>query len=306
VSIHDLSTPVDGTVARLRDHAGVRTRSKCQVVKGAATVKQRRSRRQECAGDHSCEPWSTLCQSTWAVASNGTRSGRVAIADHKLDGGNAQGRRRWSVPVKVAGYLWLCELERKESLMARLTRRAVALLGCLLIFAVLTACGSGSDPKPTESTASASAATTEAAAAPGDSLLPEGTYRTPELTRKQLIATAVKAGFTPTQAEQSLARERINQTATFTLTLEHGQWSQSFNYDRVREGLGFEATYKVIDDSTVVVTEPEGDETVFKYAVVGDAIRIRFKNVDPKQLCQHDPKCAGGVIVWQSAPFSRV
>jgi len=189
--------------------------------------------------------------------------------------------------------------------MARLTRRAVALLGCLLIFAVLTACGSGSDPKPTESTGSASAATTEAAAAP-DSLLPEGTYRTPELTRKQLIATAVKAGFTRTQAEQSLARERINQTATFTLTLEHGQWSQSFNYDRVREGLGFEATYKVIDDSTVVVTEPEGDETVFKYAVVGDAIRIRFKNVDPKQLCQHDPKCAGGVIVWQSAPFSRV
>lgn len=70
------------------------------------------------------------------------------------------------------------------------------------------------------------------AAAPSDSLLPEGTYRTPELTRKQLIATAVKAGFTRAQAEQSLARERINQTATFTLTLERGQWTQSFNYDR--------------------------------------------------------------------------
>jgi hypothetical protein len=189
--------------------------------------------------------------------------------------------------------------------MARLPRRAAALLWCSLIFAFMTACGIGSDSEPTKVTASDTAAT-EAAAAPGNSLLPEGTYRTPELTRKQLIATAVKAGFTPTQAEQSLARERINQTATFTLTLEHGQWTQSFNYDRVREGLGFEATYKVIDDSTVVVTEPEGDETVFTYALEGDAIRIRFKNVDPKQLCQHDPKCAGGVIVWQSAPFSRV
>ena len=187
--------------------------------------------------------------------------------------------------------------------MARLTRRAVVLLVCSLIFDVLTACGSGSDPKPTEST---SPATTEAAAVPAGSLLPEGIYRTPELTRKQLIATAVKAGFTRAQAEQSVARERINQTATFTLMLEHGQWTQSFNYDRVREGLGFEATYKVIDDSTVVVTEPEGDETVFKYALEGDAIRIRFMNVDPKQLCQHDPKCAGGVIVWQSAPFTRV
>ena len=144
------------------------------------------------------------------------------------------------------------------------------------------------------------------AAAPSDSLLPEGTYRTPELTRKQLIATAVKAGFTRAQAEQSWARERINQTATFTLTLERGQWTQSFSYDRIREGVGFEATYKVIDQNTVVVTEPEGDETVFEYALEGDAIRISFKNVDPQQLCQHDAKCAGGVIVWQRAPFSRV
>jgi hypothetical protein len=190
--------------------------------------------------------------------------------------------------------------------MAKLTRRAAALLGFSLIIAVLTACGSGSDPVLTESTASASAATASAAAAPSDSLLPEGTYRTPELTRKELIATAVEAGFTRPQAQQSLARERINQTATFTLTLERGQWTQSFNYDRIREGLGFEATYKVIDHSTVLVTEPEGDETVFEYALEGNAIRISFKNADPKQLCQHDAKCAMGVIIWQSAPFSRV
>jgi hypothetical protein len=78
------------------------------------------------------------------------------------------------------------------------------------------------------------------------------------LTRKQLIATAVKAGFTRARAEQSLARERINQTATFTLTLERWQWTQSFSYDRIREGVGFEATYKVIDQNTVVVTEPGG------------------------------------------------
>jgi hypothetical protein len=51
---------------------------------------------------------------------------------------------------------------------------------------------------------------------------------------------------------------------------------------------------------------PEGGETVFEYALEGDAIRISFKNVDPQQLCQHDAKCAGGVLVWQSAPFSRV
>jgi hypothetical protein len=143
-------------------------------------------------------------------------------------------------------------------------------------------------------------------AAATDSLLPEGTYRTPELTREQLIAAAVKRGFTRKQAEQALALERINQTATFTLTLERGTWTQSFNYDGIREGIGFEATYKVIDHSTVVVTESGGDETVFTYALEGDAIRISFKNADPIQLCQRDAKCPMGVMVWQSAPFSRV
>jgi hypothetical protein len=190
--------------------------------------------------------------------------------------------------------------------MARLTGRTAALLGCSVIFAFVSACTSGSDSGPTESTVSAPAATTQAAAAPSAALLPEGTYRTPELTREQLIAAAVKRGFTRAQAKQALASDRINQTATFTLTLEHGKWTQSLNYDRVREGVGFEATYKVIDHNTVVVTEPGGSQTVFEYALEGDAIRIGFKNADPQQLCQADAKCPMGLMVWESAPFHRV
>jgi hypothetical protein len=123
------------------------------------------------------------------------------------------------------------------------------------------------------------------AAAPSDSLLPEGTYRTPELTRKQLIATAVKAGFTRARAEQSLARERINQTATFTLTLERWQWTQSFSYDRIREGSVSRQRTRSSTRTQSWLPNPEGDETVFEYALEGDAIRISFKNVDPQQLC---------------------
>jgi hypothetical protein len=105
--------------------------------------------------------------------------------------------------------------------MAKLIHRAAALLGCSLILAFVTACGSGSAAELTEGAASA----TPAASAPSDSLLPEGTYRTPELTGEQLIATGVKACFTRAQAEHALALDRINQTATFTLTLERGQWT---------------------------------------------------------------------------------
>src|SRR4029453_17967390 len=116
--------------------------------------------------------------------------------------------------------------------------------------------GSGSGPEPTESTAAASSAATRAAAAPSDLLIPEGSYRNPKLTRDHRIAAGVTAGFPRAQAAQALAQDRINHTATFTLTLERGQWTQSFDIDGTRKGVGFEATYKVIDHSTVVVTEP--------------------------------------------------
>jgi hypothetical protein len=190
--------------------------------------------------------------------------------------------------------------------MTRLTRRALGLLGSFVIFTLVSACGGASNAGLTESSASAPAAAPQAAAAPIDSLLPAGTYRTPELTREQLIATAVQAGFTRAQAEQALTLERIKHTATFTLTLERGTWTQSFSYDGTRDGVGFEATYKVSDDSTVVVTEPDGYQTIFEYELHGDAIRISFKDPDPIQMCHRDAKCPMGIMVWQSAPFSRI
>jgi hypothetical protein len=149
-------------------------------------------------------------------------------------------------------------------------------------------------------------ATTSPTAAPSDVLLPEGTYRTPKLTREQMIAAAVKRGFTRTQATQALSQDRIDRTATFTLTLQGGQWTQSYDYDGTLSGVGFQATYKVIDHSTVVVTEPAGDETAFEYALVGDSIQIRFKDADPVRMCQIDAKCPLGIMVWEGAPFTRV
>jgi hypothetical protein len=188
--------------------------------------------------------------------------------------------------------------------MTRLTRRAAALLGGSLILAVLTACGDGTHPKLTESAAPPPAA--PATAASSGALIPEGTYRTPKLTREQMIAAAVKRGFTRTQATQVLPKDRINRTATFTLTLQGGQWTQSYDYDGTLSGVGFQATYKVIDHGTVVVTEPAGDETAFEYALVGDSIQIRFKDADPVRMCQIDARCPAGIMVWESAPFSRV
>jgi hypothetical protein len=189
--------------------------------------------------------------------------------------------------------------------MTSFTPRAAALLACSFIVVLVTACGSGSDPEPTEGVASGSAAATPAAAAPSESLLPEGTYRTPELSREQLLARGKKAGLTQAQAEQALAQDGIEQTAVFAVKLEGGQFAQFYSYDGGAEGIGSRGTYEVMGDSTFVTTEECCGETVFEYALEGAAIRLGFKNADPQELCEGDAGCWMGFLVWESSPFSR-
>jgi hypothetical protein len=189
--------------------------------------------------------------------------------------------------------------------MTSFTRRTVAAVACSLIVVLVTACGSGSNPEPTEGVASGSAAATPAVAVPSDSLIPEGTYRTPELTRKQLLASGKKAGLTQAQVEQALAQDGVGQTAAFAVKLEGGQFTQFYSYDGGAEAIGSRGTYEVMGDSTVVTTEECCGETAFEYALEGDALRLGFKNADPQQLCQGEAGCWMGFIVWESAPFSR-
>jgi hypothetical protein len=139
--------------------------------------------------------------------------------------------------------------------MTGLTSRVAVLLACPLMVVLVTGCGTASDPESTAGTASVATSAAPTAAASSDPHLPEGTYRTPELTREQLLAAGVKAGLTEAQVEQGLARESIEQTAAFAVKLDGGQWTQFYSYDGGAEGVGLRGTYEVIDDGTVVTTE---------------------------------------------------
>jgi hypothetical protein len=151
------------------------------------------------------------------------------------------------------------------------------------------------DPEPTEGTATDSAVATPAAAAPSDSLLPEGTYRTLELTREQLLAAAEKVGLTRAQADQALAFGDIKQTAAFAVKLEGGQFTQFQSADGGAEGIGSRGTYEVVDKDTVLTTEECCGETTFGYKLEGDSIRISWVKADQygdRQRCQSDAECA--------------
>lgn len=192
--------------------------------------------------------------------------------------------------------------------MTWLAPRRAALVASLLVPVLMVACASGSGPAA-PSVEPGSPSVTPSPAASGDPRLPEGTYRTADLTREQMVAAGSKAGLSRATVEEALARDGIRRTAAFALKIEGGRWTQFYSYDGSAEASGFRATYEVVDDETVVTTEECCGRTTFTYVVAGDALRIRWAKDDhhpDPEACRASPDCAVGLLVWQSAPFRRV
>ena len=131
--------------------------------------------------------------------------------------------------------------------------------------------------------------------------LPEGVYRTPELTRDQLVTTAIEAGFAEEDVNAFLDGDGLEQTAVLGLRLADGGWTQLYAYDGGAEDVGWRGTYEVVDDDTVVATDPCGAIT-YTYMLDGDQLTLDMV----------DDQCeSGGVgeliaqtILYETAPFT--
>ena len=193
--------------------------------------------------------------------------------------------------------------------MTRFAWRTTAALAWSMMLMLGCACAADpgqAGPNVTPSDPGSAPAVT---AAPGDSRLPDGTYRTPQLTRAELMTAGKRAGLSPAQVQEVLDRESIAETAAFALKVDNGQWTQFSSYDRGAEAIGFRATYEVVDDDTVVTTEECCGRSTFSYTLDGDSLRIswvRDEVVADRQACLDDAECPGGLVVWESAPFSRI
>ena len=135
-------------------------------------------------------------------------------------------------------------------------------------------------------------------------LLPEGIYRTPELSRDELIAAGVAAGFDPADVEAFVDAEGIDNSAVFELRLAAGGWTSSVEYDGAPEEVAWRATYEVIDQDTVVATEPCGSVT-FNYSVVGDQLTLDFIE-DCAGAAGDQTGSIAQTILAESAQFTRV
>ena len=118
-----------------------------------------------------------------------------------------------------------------------------------------------------------------------DELLPEGVYRTPEVTRDQQIATAVNAGFAEEDVNAFLGAGDPADTYVLGLRLADGGWTQLVSYNGGAEEVGWRGTYEVIDEDTVVATDPCGSIT-YTYAFDGEQLTLDM--IDDQMRCGID------------------
>jgi hypothetical protein len=155
-------------------------------------------------------------------------------------------------------------------------------------------------PVATSFGAVASAAVETSVPEGSDPRLPEGIYRTPALTLDQLTATAVNAGFAEEDVTTFLGADDPAQTHVFALRLADGGWTLLDSYNGGAETVGWRGTYELIDDDTVVATDPCGAIT-YTYTLDGEQLTLDMI----------DDQCDGGVgeliaqtITFESSPFT--
>jgi hypothetical protein len=131
--------------------------------------------------------------------------------------------------------------------------------------------------------------------------IPEGLYRTPELTRDDLLAAGLDAGFSEADVNAFLDADGTHSTVQFGLLLADGGWTQRVAFDGDADSVGWRGTYEVVDEDTVIATDPCGPIT-YDYTVDGDVLTLDMV----------DDQCVeGGVgdqiaqtVIFESAPFT--
>jgi hypothetical protein len=194
-----------------------------------------------------------------------------------------------------------------------ITKRQAAFLTVTIALAVASCGGDDDDatagitvPTSADTTirADTTVSTTEetSAAAPLDARLSEGTYRTPELTRDQLIESGVAAGFAEEDVAAYLDRDGVERTEIIGVRLAAGGLNVLFQIDGGAEEIGWRGTYEVVDDDTMIATDPSCGSTTFRYAFDGAQLTLE---VVADECAGSDVERIPLTVISESAPFTK-
>jgi hypothetical protein len=162
----------------------------------------------------------------------------------------------------------------------------------LTLATVLAACGGSGDP----TTSPPPSAT--AAAQPADEL--EGTWRTPEKTKTDLVAAARGAGCSEEDIDSFFATTLpgyMETTFVSTLRFEGGSFGEFQSYDGGPEEHGSDGTYR-LDDGQLILITPGYAPLTLNYELEGDQLTLRLQKYD----CGIDLWPA---IIFEGASFTR-
>lgn len=133
----------------------------------------------------------------------------------------------------------------------------------------------------------------------GENGIPEGLYRTPELTRDQLLAAGVAAGFAEADVNAFLDADGIVDTTHYALRLADGGWTQMYAHDGAAEDVGWRGTYEVVDGDTVIATDSCGPIT-YQYRLDGDELTLDMVDDQCDGIGDQIPQ----TVIFESSPFT--
>jgi hypothetical protein len=174
-------------------------------------------------------------------------------------------------------------------------RRRATVIAALSL--TLAACGGGTPEGPAA----------PAATSPSPETHPlEGTWRSSEVTVEDLWAAGEALGLSRSQTEAVFwGPASTSLPRTFQIAIEDGQWVQTELDPDGTEAFGWGGTYEIVDDTTVVATDPCGAIT-YEYAVDGDALTIDM--VDDEcggESGSREGELLAQTLIYESSPFTR-
>jgi hypothetical protein len=169
--------------------------------------------------------------------------------------------------------------------------------------AFLTACGEDA----TTNAGQEGSATVSPSQEPAAPL--EGTWESGEVTQADLYAAGETLGLSRSETKANFWGAPSVLPLTFEVTIQEGRWVQTqVRTDGVEE-FGWEGTYQIGVDGTVIATDPCGSVT-YECSLSGDTLTI--------DMLENENECAGSggdtrdgellaqTLIYESTPFTRV
>lgn len=140
-----------------------------------------------------------------------------------------------------------------------------------------------------------------------DPRLPEGTYRTAELTRDDAVAAFLARGVDVDEEFVDVINSEIGETFTVSIIFEAGRFIQSLSQDGGPNEVGSSGTYTILDDDTMEVFETCCGTTPVDFTVDGRALdlHVGFEDRQVQAVCAAQPLECFSIVVFESGPFMR-